>query len=331
MLHTFWGADIYIWRPLALCLSIVLYCHAPSSRIKYSENQIYWIRLLLRWGKLYRSSWWSAFSLSSFLIWGEHIPTVPSLTIALAWSSYNPCCICSFSRFVVPRQKKLKVMYIGCILWVQIHSENPGIFLTHLPLQYLRSCKNICLIIYFFTIVQKNAAVCWKILCHILLYIAWLVSSLGYQISICYCTYDPVLFSFIYLRLRAYALNNWFHTDKLYSLIIFFFLIQDFFSHQPYRFGAAGMKMLLTDSLMRSTLLLHMNGGKGQSIAYFQSLHILVPGPGNNGVGEKKFIGFRSLWSLNTTILVYALADLVLYTKEWRLAVIWLPCCLSLG
>lgn len=59
-----------------------------------------------------------------------------------------------------------------------------------------------------------------------------------------------------------------------------------------------------------------MNGGKGQFIAYFQSLHILVPGPGSNGVGEKRFTGFRNLSSLNTTTLVCALADHELYIKE---------------
>lgn len=74
--------------------------------------------------------------------------------------------------------------------------------------------------------------------------------------------------------------------------------------------------MLLTDSLMRSTLWLHMNGGKGLYIVYFQSWHILVPGPGNNGVGEKRSIGFRSLSSLNMTTLVCGRADRVLCTKE---------------
>ena len=44
--------------------------------------------------------------------------------------------------------------------------------------------------------------------------------------------------------------------------------------------------MLLTDLLMRSTLLLLMIGGKDQLIAFFQFLHILVRGPGNSGVGE---------------------------------------------
>lgn len=59
-----------------------------------------------------------------------------------------------------------------------------------------------------------------------------------------------------------------------------------------------------------------MIGGKGQFIAYFQSLHILVPGPGSNGVGERRFISFRSLLSLNMTTLVYALADHELSIKE---------------
>lgn len=77
----------------------------------------------------------------------------------------------------------------------------------------------------------------------------------------------------------------------------------------------AGMKMLSTDSLMKSTLLLHMNGGKGQCIVYYQCLLTLVPGPGNNGVGEIKSTGFRSMSSLSMTILVYDPADHEHYTK----------------
>ena len=52
--------------------------------------------------------------------------------------------------------------------------------------------------------------------------------------------------------------------------------------------------MLLTDLLMRLTLFLHMIGGKGLFTAYFQLLHILVPGPGSSGVEEKKFTAFRN-------------------------------------
>lgn len=55
------------------------------------------------------------------------------------------------------------------------------------------------------------------------------------------------------------------------------------------------MKMLLTDSLMRSTLLLLMNGGKDQCIVFFQFWHILVLGPGNSGGVEVKSIVFRNL------------------------------------
>lgn len=58
-----------------------------------------------------------------------------------------------------------------------------------------------------------------------------------------------------------------------------------------------------------------MIGGKDQFIVYFQCLHILVPGPGNSGGGEVKFIVFRNLSSLNMIILVSALADLEPYTK----------------
>lgn len=58
-----------------------------------------------------------------------------------------------------------------------------------------------------------------------------------------------------------------------------------------------------------------MIGGKDQYIAYFQFLHILVPGPGNSGGEEVKFIVFRNLLSLNTTIHVSALADLEPYTR----------------
>lgn len=75
------------------------------------------------------------------------------------------------------------------------------------------------------------------------------------------------------------------------------------------------MKMLLTDLLTRSTLLLHMIGGRGQSIVYLQCLHILVPGPGNNGAAEIKFIVFRNMSSLNMIIHVSGLADPEHYTK----------------
>lgn len=75
------------------------------------------------------------------------------------------------------------------------------------------------------------------------------------------------------------------------------------------------MKMLLTDSLMRSTQLLRMIGGKGQFTVYCQCLHILVPGPGNSGDRGKKYIGFRNMLNRNMTIHVSALADHVLYTR----------------
>lgn len=75
------------------------------------------------------------------------------------------------------------------------------------------------------------------------------------------------------------------------------------------------MKMLLTDSLMRSTPLLHMIGGKGRCTVYCQCLHILVPGPGNSGGGGKKYIGFRNMSNQNMTIHVSALADPELYTR----------------
>lgn len=76
------------------------------------------------------------------------------------------------------------------------------------------------------------------------------------------------------------------------------------------------MKMLLTDSSMRLTRLLHIIGGKDQCTAYLQCLHILVLGPGNSGVGEIKFIAFRNMSSLSMIILVYDPADHELYTKE---------------
>ena len=69
-----------------------------------------------------------------------------------------------------------------------------------------------------------------------------------------------------------------------------------------------------------------MIGGKGQFTAYFQFLHILVPGPGSSGVEEKKFIAFRNMWSLNMTIHVCAHVDPEPYTKGWRfdlLCVYW--------
>lgn len=53
--------------------------------------------------------------------------------------------------------------------------------------------------------------------------------------------------------------------------------------------------MHLTDLLMRSILLLHMIGGKGLCIVYFQFLHILVPGHGNSGGKEIKFTAFRNM------------------------------------
>lgn len=58
-----------------------------------------------------------------------------------------------------------------------------------------------------------------------------------------------------------------------------------------------------------------MIGGKDQCIVYFQCLHILVPGPGNSGGGDVKFIVFRNSSSPNTIIHVSALADLEPYTK----------------
>lgn len=58
-----------------------------------------------------------------------------------------------------------------------------------------------------------------------------------------------------------------------------------------------------------------MIGGKDQFIAYFLLLHILVPGPGNNGGEEVKFSVFRNLSSLNMTIHVSALVDLEPYTR----------------
>lgn len=73
--------------------------------------------------------------------------------------------------------------------------------------------------------------------------------------------------------------------------------------------------MLLTDSLMRLTLLLHMIGGKGRFTSYFQLLHILVPGPGSSGEGDIKSIAFKSTSSLNMTTHVCAHADHELYTK----------------
>lgn len=73
--------------------------------------------------------------------------------------------------------------------------------------------------------------------------------------------------------------------------------------------------MLLTDLLMRLTLLLPMIGGKGQFTSYFQFLHILAPGLGSSGEGEIKFIAFRNTSSLNMTTRVCAHADPELYTR----------------
>lgn len=73
--------------------------------------------------------------------------------------------------------------------------------------------------------------------------------------------------------------------------------------------------MFLTDLLTRSTLLQHMIGGRGQCIAYSPFLHIHVPGPGNSGDGDAKFIVFRNLLSLNMIIHVSDLADPEPYTK----------------
>lgn len=77
----------------------------------------------------------------------------------------------------------------------------------------------------------------------------------------------------------------------------------------------AGMKMHSTDLLMKSTLLLHMIGGKGQFTAYFQCLLILVLGHGNSGVEERKFTGFKTMSSLNMIIPVSALVGRVPYTR----------------
>jgi hypothetical protein len=41
---------------------------------------------------------------------------------------------------------------------------------------------------------------------------------------------------------------------------------------------------------------------------YFLFLHILVPGLGSNGAEEKRYIVFKSMLNLNTTIHVFVLA-----------------------
>lgn len=73
--------------------------------------------------------------------------------------------------------------------------------------------------------------------------------------------------------------------------------------------------MLSIGLSMMSILLQHMIGGKGLSTVYLQCLHILVHGPGNNGVGERKFIVYKNMSSLSMIIHVSDLADRELYTK----------------
>lgn len=73
--------------------------------------------------------------------------------------------------------------------------------------------------------------------------------------------------------------------------------------------------MLLIDSLMRLTQLLHMIGGKGQCTVYFQCLHILVHGHGNSGVGGIRYIVSRNLSNPNMIIHVSAHVDQGHYTK----------------
>lgn len=75
------------------------------------------------------------------------------------------------------------------------------------------------------------------------------------------------------------------------------------------------MKMLLIGSLMRSILLLHMNGGRDLFIAYFSFLHILVLGLGSNGGEERKFIAFRNMSNQNMTTHAFVRADHELFTK----------------
>jgi hypothetical protein len=58
-----------------------------------------------------------------------------------------------------------------------------------------------------------------------------------------------------------------------------------------------------------------LSGGKVPSIVFFQYLHILVPGLGNNGAEERKVIVFKNMLNLNTIIHVSALADHGLYIK----------------
>lgn len=202
-----------------------------------------------------------------------------------------------YCRCGEPELKKLKAMFIACTSWVLILSENLGIFLTLLPMQSLKLCKKTT---NPRSIVQLDTNL------RVILVILWIINSgngIIYRPLILLHLNASKLIGFI-IELKIYSSRvlfllkrtpyNWKHHFRLAStcsvlcLNIIIIYIATFFS-------ATGMKMHLTDSLMRSILLLHMTGGKGLCIVYFQFLHILVPGPGNSGGREVKFIAFRNM------------------------------------
>lgn len=81
----------------------------------------------------------------------------------------------------------------------------------------------------------------------------------------------------------------------------------------------AVMRVHLIHLWMRSMLLLHISGGKGQCTVFFVFLLILLHGRGNNGGVEWSCRKYENLCDLNMTMLAYGLVVHVLFTKGLRL------------
>lgn len=71
---------------------------------------------------------------------------------------------------------------------------------------------------------------------------------------------------------------------------------------------------------MRLMLLLLINGGKEQFIAFFVFLPTHLHGHGSNGVEDWNFNVYGNLFDQNMIIHAYGLADLGLFMKGLRYA-----------
>jgi len=83
-------------------------------------------------------------------------------------------------------------------------------------------------------------------------------------------------------------------------------------------FPFSGMRMHLTNLLMRSMLLQPISGGKVQFIASYVYFHIPWHGRGNSGVGERNYKNSVNLFVPNMIIHVYGPAVRVHFMRGWR-------------